>query len=83
MNNLSIIKRLNEEENQSLSYIASWMRMSECNLEHWIHRYYKQLARQSEDSKKRKQREQRLNLIKMSIKTSWIAIKENELLFDK
>ena len=34
MDNFSIIKRLYEEENQNLSYIARWMRMSECNLEH-------------------------------------------------
>ena len=83
MDNFSIIKRLYEEENQSLSYIARWMRMSECNLEHWIHRYYKQLARQSEDSKKKEQREQRLDLIKMSIKNfmncnkgKWVVIRQ-------
>ena len=78
MDNFSIIKRLYEEENQSLSYIARWMRMSELNLEHWIHRYYKQLARQSEDSKKKEQRKQRLDLIGKNanlLKTSWIAIK--------
>ena len=34
MDNFSIIKRLYEEENQSLSYIARWIRMSERNLEH-------------------------------------------------
>ena len=80
MDNFSIIKRLYEEENQSLSYISRWIRMSELNLEHWIHRYYKQLARQSEDSKKKEQRKQRLDLIwlKCLLKTSWIAIKENE-----
>ena len=74
MDNFSIIKWLFEEENQSLSYIARWMMMSECNLEHWIHRYYKQLARQNEGGKKRK----RLDFVKMTIKTLWIAIKENE-----
>ena len=34
MDNFSIIKRLYEEENQSLSYIARWIMMSELNLEH-------------------------------------------------
>ena len=53
MDNFSITKRLYEEENQSLSYIARWIRMSELNLEHWIHRYYKQLERQIEESKKK------------------------------
>ena len=56
MNDFSIIKRLYEEENQSLSYIVRWMRMSECNLEHRILRYYKQLARQSADNKNKEQR---------------------------
>ena len=85
MDNFSIIKRLYEEENQSLSYIARWIRMSECNLEHWIHRYYKKLARQSEDSIKKEQREQRYDFIKMSIKNlmncnkgKWIVIRQME-----
>ena len=83
MDKFSIIKWLYEEENQSLDYIARWMRMSECNLEHWIHRFYKQLARQSEDSKKKEQRKQRLDLIKMSIKNfmncnkwKWLVIRQ-------
>ena len=43
--------------------------MSECIPEHRIHRYYKQLARQSEDNKKKENKD----LIKMSIKIfmSW------------
>ena len=83
MDNFSIIKRLYEKENRSLSYIARWMRMSERNLEHWIHRNYKQLVRQSEDSKKKVQRKQRLDLIKMSIKNfmncnkgKWVVIRQ-------
>ena len=68
MGNFSIIKLLYEVENQNLSYIARWMKMSEWNLEHWIYRYYKQSARQSEDNKKKEQRKQRIDLIKMSIK---------------
>ena len=61
MDNFRIIKRLYEDENQSLSNIAHWMKMSEWNLKHWIHRYFKQLVKQSEDSKKKEQRKQRIN----------------------
>ena len=37
--NFLIIKRLYEDENKSIDFIAKWLRISKSNLQLWISRY--------------------------------------------
>ena len=67
IDNYGIIKRLFEEENKSIQFIARWLRMSKSNLQLWINRYFKHLRKHEELIMKHKLKEERTNKIKSSI----------------
>ena len=65
--NYGIIKRLFEEENKSIQFIARWLRMSKSNLQLWINRYFKHLRKHNELIIKHKLKEERVIKIKSSL----------------
>ena len=65
--NFWIIKRLYEDENKSIEFIARWLRMSKLNLLLWINRYFKYLRKLDELNIKHKLKKARVNRIKISI----------------
>ena len=67
IDNFWIIKRLYEDENKSIEFIARWLRMSKLNLLLWINRYFKHLRKLDELNIKHKLKEERVNRIKSSI----------------
>ena len=67
IDNFWIIKRLYEDENKSIEFIARWLRMSKINLLLWIDRYFKHLRKLDELNIKHKLKEERVNKIKTSI----------------
>ena len=67
IDNYGIIKRLFEEENKSIQFIARWLRMSKSNLQLWINRYFKHLRKHNELIIKHKLKEERVSKIKSSI----------------
>ena len=67
IDNYGIIKRLFEEENKSIQFIAKWLRMSKSNLQLWINRYFKNLRKHNELILKHKLKEERVSKIKSSI----------------
>ena len=46
--NFSIIKRMYEEDNKDIRFIARWLRMSITNLQLWIDRYFRSIYKQKE-----------------------------------
>ena len=64
IDNFWIIKRLYEEENKSIEFIARWLRMPKLNLLLWINRYFKHLRKLDELNIKHKLKEERVNKIK-------------------
>ena len=67
IDNFWIIKRLYEDENKSIEFIARWLRVSKLNLLLWIDRYFKHLRNLEELNIKHKLKEERVNRIKNSI----------------
>ena len=67
IDNFRIIKRLYEDENKSIEFIARWLRMSKTNLLLWIDRYFKHLRKLDELNIKHNLKEERVNKIKTSI----------------
>ena len=67
IDNYGIIKRLFEEENKSIQFIARWLRISKSNLQLWINRYFKHLRKHNELIIKHKLKEERVSKIKSSI----------------
>ena len=63
-----IIKRLYEEDNKEISYIARWLRMSIKNLQLWINRYFKSINKQKEIEVVIIIKNQRMDMIKDKIK---------------
>ena len=59
--NFLIIKRLYEDENKSIDFIAKWLRISKSNLQLWICRYFKHLDKYSDEITKHKLKEERSN----------------------
>ena len=67
IDNYGIIKRLFEEENKCIQFIARWLRISKSNLQLWINRYFKHLEKHNELIMKHKLKEERVGKIKSSI----------------
>ena len=67
IDNFWIIKRLYEDKNKSIKFIARWLKMSKINLLLWIDRYFKHLRKLDELNIKHKLKEERVNRIKTSI----------------
>ena len=57
--NFLIIKRLYDDENKSVDYIAKWLRISKSNLQLLISRYFKHLDKYNDKIIKHKLREER------------------------
>ena len=66
--NFSIIKRLYEEENKDIRFIARWLRMSIANLQLWIDRYFRSIYKQNEIETVINIKKQRIDIIKDKIK---------------
>ena len=66
IDNFWIIKRLYEDENKSIEFMARWLRMLKINLLLWIDRYFKHLRKLDELNIKHKLKEERVNKIKTS-----------------
>ena len=62
--NFLIIKRLYEDENKSIDFIAKWLRISKSNLQLWICRYFKHLDKYNDEITKHKLKEERSNKIR-------------------
>ena len=62
--NFLIIKRLYEDENKSIDFIAKWLRISKSNLQLWISRYFKHLDKYDDEITKHKIKEERSNKIR-------------------
>ena len=62
--NFLIIKRLYEDENKSIDFIAKWLRISKSNLQLWISRYFKHLDKYDDGITKHKIKEERSNKIR-------------------
>ena len=62
--NFLIIKRLYEDENKSIDFIAKWLRISKYNLQLWISRYFKHLDKYDDEITKHKIKEERSNKIR-------------------
>ena len=67
IDNYGIIKRLFEEENKSIQFIARWLRMFKSNLQLWINTYFKHLRKHNELIIKHKLKEERVSKIKSTI----------------
>ena len=67
IDNFWIIKRLFEEENKSIQFIARWLRMSKPNLLLWIDRYFKHQRKHDELIIRNRLKVERINKIKSSI----------------
>ena len=65
--NFSIIKRLYEDENKDIDFIARWLRMSKANLQLCINRYFKRVDRLEELNQKHMIKQQRITKVKASI----------------
>ena len=68
INNFNIIKRLYEEENKDIKFIARWLRMSITNLQLWIDRYFMSIYKQKEIETIIDIKSQRIEMIKDNIK---------------
>ena len=66
--NFSIIKRLYEEDNKDIRFIARWLRMSITNLQLWIDRYFRSIYKQKEIETIINIKRQRIDIIKDKIK---------------
>ena len=62
--NFLIIKRLYEDENKSIDFIAKWLRISKSNLQLWISRYFKHLDKYDDEITKHKIKEERSSKIR-------------------
>ena len=62
--NFLIIKRLYEDRNKSIDFIAKWLRISKSNLQLWISRYFKHLDKYDDEITKHKIKEERSNKIR-------------------
>ena len=83
IDNYGIIKRLFEEENKSIQFIARWLRMSKSNFQLGINRYFKHLRKYNELIIKHKLKEEIISKIKSSIvefldinKRKWVTVLE-------
>ena len=79
--NFLIIKRLYEDENKSIDFIAKWLRISKSNLQLWISRYFKHLDKYDDEITKHKIKEERSNKIRDIIweffdtnKRRWVTV---------
>ena len=59
--NFLIVKRLYENENKSIDFIANWLRIPKSNLQLWINRYFKHLDKYGDEITNHKLKEERLN----------------------
>ena len=66
--NFNIIKRLYEEEDKDIRFIARWFRMSIANLQLWIDRYFRSIYKQKEIEIIINIKRQRIEMIKDNIK---------------
>ena len=81
--NFSIIKRLYEEENKDIRFIARWLRMSIANLQLWIDRHFRSIYKQKEIETVINIKKQRIDIIKdkikqfmMNNKGRWVVINQ-------
>ena len=79
--NFLIIKRLYEDENKSINFIAKWIRISKSNLQLRISRYFKHLDKYNDEITKHKIKEERSNKIRDIIweffdinKRRWVTV---------
>ena len=83
IDNFWIIKRLYEDENKSIEFIARWLRMSKINLLLWIDRYFKHLRKLDELNIKHKLKEERKMGLKLLYLNFLISIEEDVWRFYK
>ena len=81
--NFLIIKRLYEDENKSIDFIAKWLRISKSNLQLWISRYFEHLDKCDDKIIQHKINEERSSKIKILYESYLISIKEDMFLFVK
>ena len=81
--NFSIIKRLYEEENKDIRFIARWLRMSITYLQLWLDRYFRSIHKQKEIETIINIKKQRIDIIKdkikqfmMNNKGRWIVVNQ-------
>ena len=81
--NFNIIKRLYEEEDKDIKFIARWLRMSIANLQHWIDRYFRSIYKQKEIETIINIKREIIKWSKIILNSLWWTIKEDELLLIK
>ena len=81
--NFSIIKRLYEEDNKDIRFIARWLRISITNLQLWIDRYFRSRYKQKEIETIINIKKQRINIIKDKIKQFMMNNKGRWVVFNQ